>query len=316
MRHRTTRTLIAGLLAAASVCWGTALLAQEAEGEASTAEFVGAEMCLSCHESQSSFKDNIHAKAWPKAKGIEFDKSCETCHGPGSLHAAAGGDKDNPDFASILSFKKVSPQEASATCLKCHDKGEQAHWTGGKHDAHGVSCVDCHSPHKGHEKNLVKASVTETCFQCHKNVSAQIKRASHHPIAEGKMTCADCHNPHGNLSGTNLKGETVNDTCFKCHAEKRGPFLFEHRPVSEDCSICHTPHGSNHGKLLKQRAPFLCQSCHSISRHPGTLYAINPTAAGANAYEKSSNRVLYKACLQCHPNVHGSNHPSGAFLMR
>lgn len=290
--------------------------AEEAQETASPAEFVGAETCLSCHEAQSGFKDNIHAKAMPAAKGIEFSKTCETCHGPGSLHAGAAGDKSDPGFATIKNPKKLDAAEASATCLKCHEKGGQAHWAGSTHESHGVSCANCHSPHSGHKKNLAKAEVTDVCYQCHKDVKAQMSRASHHPVKEGKMDCADCHNPHGTVGEKLLVGDTVNETCAKCHTEKRGPFLFEHRPVSEHCTICHTPHGSNHGKLLAKKVPFNCQSCHSISRHPGTLYGINPSAAGTNTYQKSSNRATFRACLNCHQNIHGSNHPGGAFFMR
>ena len=34
-----------------------------------------------------------------------------------------------------------------------------------------------------------------------------------------------------------LKKDTVNDTCYTCHADQRGPFLWEHQPVSEDCVV-------------------------------------------------------------------------------
>ena len=38
------------------------------------------------------------------------------------------------------------------------------------------------------------------------------------------MTCATCHNPHGGRSKM-LVAATVNETCYKCHPERRGPFL-------------------------------------------------------------------------------------------
>ena len=57
--------------------------------------------------------------------------------------------------------------------------------------------------------------------------------------------------------------DTVNETCYTCHAEKRGPFLWEHSPVVDDCTNCHTPHGSTKPALLKARVPWLCQECHS-----------------------------------------------------
>jgi DmsE family decaheme c-type cytochrome len=284
--------------------------------EAITADKVGAETCLACHEDKAGFKDDIHAKAWPQAKGIGFTESCETCHGPGSLHAAAAGDKSNPGFSSILNPSKMDAAKAAESCLQCHQKGSVAHWDGGVHATNGVSCMDCHSAHGGNDKQLAKAGVTETCVKCHKDVKAEINRSSHHPIKEGKMDCASCHNPHGTLGEGLLTGGTVNETCYQCHAEKRGPFLWEHRPVTENCSVCHTPHGSNHGKLLTAKNPFLCQSCHSNSRHPGTIYAKDPNNSGKTSYTKLNNRALYKGCVNCHSNIHGSNHPSGKTLLR
>jgi len=59
------------------------------------------------------------------------------------------------------------------------------------------------------------------------------------------------------------------------HAERRGPFLWSHQPVQEDCTTCHTPHGSNNPALLKARTPWLCQQCHT-SDHSG------PMNSGAN----------------------------------
>jgi predicted CXXCH cytochrome family protein len=86
--------------------------------------------------------------------------------------------------------------------------------------------------------------------------------------------------------------------------------------VVEDCSICHKPHGSTHDKLLTRKTLYLCQTCHSNRYHPGTLYAIDPSSAGTTVYERLSYRVLYKACLTCHYNIHGSNHPSGKVYSR
>jgi len=81
------------------------------------------------------------------------------------------------------------------------------------------------------------------CYNCHKAQQVQVKMPSHHPIPENKMQCSSCHNPHGGPNGM-LKEESVNETCFKCHAEKEGPFTFDHPAVSENCTNCHNPHGS------------------------------------------------------------------------
>ena len=133
---------------------------------------------------------------------------------------------------------------------------------------------------------------------------------SHHPIREGKISCTDCHNPHGTQTRSLIKAASVNEQCYTCHAEKRGPFLWEHAPVRESCLNCHTPHGSNHQKLQKTATPYLCQQCHSNTRHPGTLYDATTLADQSRA----SNRIFNRACLDCHSAVHGSNNPSSPYL--
>ncbi|MCI0612703.1 cytochrome C, partial [bacterium] len=143
---------------------------------------------------------------------------------------------------------------------------------------------------------------------CHLEVKAQIQRTSHHPIREGLMSCTDCHNPHGTLTPKMIMANSVNEQCYKCHTEKRGPFLWDHPPVRENCLNCHMPHGSNHEKLLAQNRPWICQNCHLDTRHPGTLYdATN---------QLSSNRELARSCSNCHSAIHGSNHPSGRVFTR
>jgi DmsE family decaheme c-type cytochrome len=121
------------------------------------------------------------------------------------------------------------------------------------------------------------------------------------------MTCADCHNPHGSAGPHQLRAATVNDLCTTCHADKRGPFLWEHAPVRENCTTCHLAHGSNNAKVLASREPFLCQRCHAATRHPGTLY---------DKPDLTSNRLLNRSCTNCHSQIHGSNHPSGKTFLR
>ena len=99
---------------------------------------------------------------------------------------------------------------------------------------------------------------------------------------------------------------------FACHAEKRGPFLFEHAPVRENCVNCHTPHGSNHEKLLVTARPLLCQQCHAQNGHPATLMTRGNMATGP----MPDVRLLSRSCSNCHSQIHGSNHPSGAKFER
>jgi DmsE family decaheme c-type cytochrome len=158
---------------------------------------------------------------------------------------------------------------------------------------------------------LQTATQPEVCYDCHTQQRSQVLKPYAHPIAGGKMDCTSCHAPHGETTNNLLARQTVNDTCFECHAEKRGPFLWEHAPVVEDCGNCHTPHGSNHPGMLTVRGPLLCQSCHSQAGHPSVAYT-----AGGLADGSPSQFLLGQNCLNCHSQVHGSNHPSGSKLMR
>ena len=161
----------------------------------------------------------------------------------------------------------------------------------------------------------------DTCGSCHKQVRNATMKPSHHPILEGKVKCSDCHNPHGALTHVMLKHETVNQQCYSCHADKRGPHVFSHPPVEENCLTCHTPHGSSHEKLLTDKAPNLCQDCHVTGRHPTSFYGsgqgwTNPSTGAPNT--SVSTRFIARGCLNCHNSIHGSNAPSnrGKFLIR
>ena len=177
----------------------------------------------------------------------------------------------------------------------------------------GVGCSNCHYiSERRSEKNLfITEDPKKACFQCHKERRAQLQRSSHMPLREGKMDCASCHNPHGGPGPSLLKTASVNETCYTCHAEKRGPMLWEHPPVRENCANCHEPHGSNYPNLLKMKVPYLCQSCHVGAGHPSNIYNANNLPGGT-----TDQRLLGKGCLNCHSQVHGSNHPSGPRFQR
>ena len=64
---------------------------------------------------------------------------------------------------------------------------------------------------------------------------ADMLKRSSHPMRENQLLCRDCHDPHGGAGDALAIHATTNDTCFACHAEKRGPFLWEHPPAAEDC---------------------------------------------------------------------------------
>jgi DmsE family decaheme c-type cytochrome len=273
---------------------------------------IGSDACRQCHEEEwTSYASSVHGHAEHDSTVLGVTTGCESCHGPGSLHAEAAGDRSNPGFATIRNFATANPQEASAACRRCHTAGEPFYWEQSTHARRNLSCVSCHSIHHpqsvGAAKLLKFPDINHQCLSCHKDKRAGLARSAHMPLREGAMTCADCHNPHGTTSEKQLRAATVNDLCTSCHADKRGPFLWEHPPVRENCLNCHQPHGSNNDKVLASRRPFLCQRCHITTRHPSTLYD-NPDLV--------SNRLFNRSCTNCHSQIHGSNHPSGKTFLR
>ncbi len=281
-----------------------------------TAGMAGSNKCIECHSDEARVLQKT-------AHGIAEDPrtpagkmGCETCHGPGLKHAS---DQDEKGTISVHTFgvKGNLPNGAqNQVCLQCHTYGAVAKWHSSTHDLRQVGCTNCHQVHGGHEKNLAKANQTDLCLSCHKEMRGDLHRLSRHPIEEGKVKCSDCHNAHGSTGEKMLVGNSVNETCYKCHAEKRGPFLWEHAPVAESCLNCHKPHGSTNEKLLTVRKPMLCQQCHSQSQHPATLYAQRQDQVNFPVYNSLNNKFIGMSCNNCHVNTHGSNHPSGKFFQR
>jgi len=219
------------------------------------------------------------------------------------------------DRSRIKSFKGgMKPREINEQCLSCHMMGEAAQWEGSQHDARQVSCVTCHSIHTPKSKGgqLKAVGQIETCEQCHRPEVQKIRRTSHMPVEEGHLGCSSCHNPHGASNEKLLRvGQTVNGACESCHADKRGPYLWEHAPVVENCTTCHDAHGSTNDRMLVAKEPFLCQRCHVTAQHPPTVYDCFGLANGTN-----SNRLDGRSCAACHQNIHGSNAPSGKAFLR
>lgn len=272
------------------------------------------QLCLSCHGANgmkpaAGILSTVHGKTG-NPDGPMAKKGCQTCHGPASKHLSVY--VNGKPQAPPVTFSENTPVEVqNRVCLDCHEGKTHNNWEGSAHQFAGLACASCHSIHKPQDRVLEKATQKEVCLGCHTAQRSGMHKISAHPLADGLMSCSDCHAAHGGQSDPLLVKASVNETCFQCHAEKRGPFLWEHPPVQEDCGNCHEPHGSVHKPMLKARGPWLCQQCHVAAFHPSTAYSgsgIPPNGA--------AQQMLAKDCLNCHSQVHGSNHPSGVRLTR
>jgi DmsE family decaheme c-type cytochrome len=306
-------------------------LARQNENQTSSSTATAAKeenACATCHEQVvQAFGKTVHGKTPMAGRGMgdgngdyNSTQTCQSCHGDGTEHMAAGGDP-----TKIKNPSKLKQRDSVQTCQSCHSQiNEHAQWRGSKHETSGLTCLNCHSVHgapqfsaeqrqafgitKAETKLLKKRSEAETCYQCHSDVRrSQFQRSTHlfrNEDREQQMGCSSCHEAHGSAAKKMMRRESVNETCYQCHTEMRGPFLWDHAPVREDCTTCHKSHGSNNTNLLRQRPPMLCQQCHIQGRHQ--------TVAGT----PNSAFNTYRSCTNCHSQVHGSNHPSGINFLR
>jgi DmsE family decaheme c-type cytochrome len=186
-----------------------------------------------------------------------------------------------------------------------------------------VSCVDCHAihqdphnrvpkdkPQKGGKfvqsalfanappgRKLLKADEPTTCGACHQPELNEFRQNFHHPVPEGRLVCSDCHEIHPRRAAekqtaAHTRLRPAKEMCVTCHAEKAGPFVYEHDSVvgltGEGCMECHRPHGSPNPKMLTSFSRGACANCHT---------------------DKANNHFPGRSCWQagCHVAMHGSN---------
>jgi DmsE family decaheme c-type cytochrome len=281
------------------------------------ANYVGTYNCLSaCH-----YHDRIKRDFDASTMGAQLSTKsgmplvdCESCHGPGSLAIegltpekvemdAKEGKQTTCDYKTLIDIKNLPAQARSLICLKCHTANATFNlhnWNASIHSVSDVSCSDCHEVHIGPDLKVKPRETGKMCEKCHLEIQAEFALPSHHPVPEERIFCTDCHDPHGTISERMLRKPTIKETCTQCHAEKEGPFVYEHADVTENCTSCHSPHGSVNNNLLNVQIPFLCLQCHTG----------HSTSAELSQSERKG--AFYTRCTDCHSQIHGSDLPSAS----
>ncbi|MGO9057947.1 MAG: DmsE family decaheme c-type cytochrome [Candidatus Binataceae bacterium] len=304
---------------------GTLLSQATGSGTPLPPGYVHNDTCTSCHDVKvNAFRKTMMGHLMlARPRDQEESLACQSCHGPGREHIRHPS-KPSPGFLSFreTSFKDIKIE--NERCLECHQNGERGFWQASTHAERGIRCVDCHAvmcpvtasalPQPQLKKSplgtefvnpfVVTRPETQVCLRCHLDKKMEINLPSHMPLREGLMTCTDCHNPHGGPYQKQLRAAMVNEVCYRCHAEKRGPFLWMHAPVAMNCLNCHVPHGSVNQHMLVINMPVLCQRCHIGSFHP------------SDPHKRGQIFVINQQCANCHSQIHGSNSPGGRYFTR
>jgi DmsE family decaheme c-type cytochrome len=292
----TVPALAAVLLSVAAV----GAPATDATPEASPSQ-VDARTCANCHEDRvATFAHNPHSaldtKGLASRAGATF--SCAACHGDVSKHLEESG-----QAGSIFAFDDTVHASAKTQhCLACH-ADVHPDFSQGPHGKGGLSCTDCHSIHSADPASPVllkpaplgrliarRQGSSGVCAECHGDIVARFSLNEHHRLEEGILECTSCHDPH-DVQTRAMLGGFKQEACATCHADKTGPYVYEHGSVRvEGCTACHDPHGSVNRHLIKfQKEAQLCLSCHT----------------GLPSFH--SRFTLDTNCTNCHTSIHGSN---------
>lgn len=279
---------------------------QPATSTAAPAEETVVPSCSDCHEQAAAFVNNPHARG-AVVKGAVSNDVCTTCHGDGTEHIEAGGDKTKITVPRGLTG-------ANDTCMLCHDTNtDRITRRGGMHsNSAAVNCLTCHSVHHSDPRSahLVAKPQLALCGSCHTQSASIRNKPYAHRLDRGGMTCSSCHEPHGRPSTSTRSLASVGHLrltksgeapCLSCHTEKRGPWVFPHGANEvASCTSCHDSHGSANPKQLKRATvQQVCIECHSPIG-PGTLGSQPPS------FHNLSN-PRFQNCTTCHVAVHGSN---------
>lgn len=238
-------------------------------------ENMGAEFCGMCHPDEyAGWQETSHANAagmtaegtfWvadpddPARNMGDLDAwkaSCAECH---TLNW-------NPDD-STFAFSETEPEKGlNIQCENCH----------GAYVAHSAdnpamdldytheSCVECHSGRQVEDHLNSRHSQTyedlqtsdhagDGCLHCMTTQGAIAGEGSQTYGAEGlvSLSCVACHDMHSEENPHQMRAETADDLCAKCH-------VGSHHPQSEEAIYPSGPH---------EKADVECVECHGLGEH-------------------------------------------------
>jgi hypothetical protein len=256
-----------------------------------SATLVGSQACAQCHggspagrldaslppltDVHTTFSATTHARV-----GV----GCESCHGPGSAHVAANGDRN-----TILTFpNSLSP----VVCAQCH-AGIHQEWTLSKHDdkvtapiqSGSTTCLRCHS-------SRFRVEVIEKGYP-----AGNTQRFGDEAHTAG---CAVCHNPHqqtGNLNDDS-KEVQLRHMVFNTDTSPVAPgaSVESYTRFNHACAECHNGRGANGSDTQLQRDT-------RPNMHDSNQYNMLAGIGGADEGNPIRSQAHFNApgqCSTCH----------------
>ena len=263
--------------------------------------------CFKCHTTGGDTTGTWLAGVDGLGTFTEGGIGCESCHGPGSVHAVSMS-KDDIDrvyeFAhqdnslgglevdGVVQVPNPDGDDINFLCGTCHNRSytnsinssggfikHHEQWDemmSGPHADAGLTCKTCHNPHV--RTIWDGEGITKTCGECH---TAQAATVNH----SGGATCLDCHMPYAAKSGTTrgmsgYKGD-VRSHLLRITADTASMFTEDGSAVRDD---------DTRGASLSPA--YSCLGCHNNDPEDGiSEKTIEAAAAGAVGMHVDATRV-------------------------
>jgi tetratricopeptide (TPR) repeat protein len=183
--------------------------------------------CMFCHNGYPSGPEAPALEpVFPEALPEGID--CQRCHGPGSLHIAAGGK------GGIVNPAKMAPERAMEVCMQCHLETTSSPLPNALvRSGRGAFSYRPGEPlqdfvlHFDHAPGAGKGDKFEIV-----NSAYRLRQSKCFTASAGKLVCTTCHNPHAVTERV-----AVSKACAGCHAGlSGGPHV-----AGADCAGCHMP---------------------------------------------------------------------------
>lgn len=188
--------------------------------------------CISCHTTGY----NSETKTW-----VEGGIGCESCHGPGSIHA--NGEKKG----TIANLAKLEPAQQVDVCGQCHVRGKNKN---GRDDALGFlpgdTLTDVYDP--GTPESKPDWFHADGNSKKHHQQYNDFVQSKHYEIG---LTCSTCHDPHGGTETGQLKFESAQATCDSCHTGDKAMDVNVYMPLGAKSATPGDIHNHTFRSLAK-----------------------------------------------------------------
>ena len=192
-------------------------------------------MCADCHTTNLKKNFDVATDTYHTTFS-EMDVSCETCHGPGSIHVELAESRsmfwDRNHGYGLAKLKGTSSKQEIESCAKCHMR-------------RGRHLADDYRPGGELCDHFAAAVLREPLYHADGQINDEVY--VYGSFIQSKMhakgvRCTDCHDPHT----TKLKHEG-NLLCTSCHqhpAQKYDTPAHHHHKAGSagaQCVECHMP---------------------------------------------------------------------------